>query len=79
MYSHQELVKIYINIYKDIHGIKPTWLDFDKMSIEDLQDDLNLLDAELRYHNDPIPTHDKDVVPVNNITSAFTQATSHHA
>ena len=65
----QELIEIYHNIYKDIHGVRPRHINFDSMSIADLQDDLNLLDAQQRYHNEPVPTQWNDHEPVSELTS----------
>ena len=37
----------YVNAYKDIHGIRPNWIDFDSMPTALIEEDLcRLLDAE---------------------------------
>lgn len=36
-------VENYINIYKDINGIKPRWMDFDSMSLAEVEERIALL------------------------------------
>lgn len=40
---HQELVNLYWDMYKDVHGIRPRWMKLDEMSIEELEGELLIL------------------------------------
>ena len=40
------LTSTYWDYYKELHGFRPRWMDFSKMSIEDVQAELDALDAE---------------------------------
>lgn len=35
-FEHAMAVEHYYNMYKDIYGIKPRWMDFDSMTAEDI-------------------------------------------
>ena len=43
----EELSSIHYDLYKDVHGIRPRWIDYDAMSEEELEALLNHLQMEL--------------------------------
>ena len=40
------LSSTYSDYYKDLHGIRPRWMDFSKMSVEEIQAEIEKLDKE---------------------------------
>ncbi len=46
-YKHYMVKESYIELYKSIHGIKPTWLDFNKMTIEEMNSEMDSWSAML--------------------------------
>ena len=45
--SHKEqLASIHYDLYKDVHGIRPRWIDYNVMSEEDLEKELDRLKDE---------------------------------
>lgn len=40
-YEKHCIIGTYIDVYKEIHGIKPRWMNFDNMSFQDISDDLD--------------------------------------
>lgn len=45
--SHrQELADLYWDMYKEIHNIRPRWMNLDAMSIEELEAELDVLTRE---------------------------------
>ena len=45
-YERQSLVDSHYDMYKDVHGISPRWMDYKSMSVEDLRSALDELSAE---------------------------------
>ena len=41
-----QLAQIYSDVYKDKHGIRPRWMNFDSMSVEELKEALKRLEEE---------------------------------
>lgn len=46
-----ELAATYYDFYKEVHGIRPRWMNFDAMTVEELEADLKRLqeDADIMY------------------------------
>lgn len=42
----EELAQIYSDVYKDKHGIRPRWMDFSQMSVEELRKELERMSDE---------------------------------
>ena len=40
-YEHYMLGETIINVYKDVHGMKPRWVNFDDMTMLEMEDMLN--------------------------------------
>lgn len=42
----EQLSSIHYDLYKDVHGIRPRWMDYDAMSEEELEKELDRLQEE---------------------------------
>ncbi len=40
-YKHYMTVESYIEMFKSVHGIKPTWMDFSKITIEEMDSEMD--------------------------------------
>lgn len=49
-YEHSSAVGIYMDVYKDVHGVKPRWMNFNQMTTEEIYQELDNLtkQAELQ-------------------------------
>jgi hypothetical protein len=45
---HQNLAAMHYDLYKDVHGIRPRWVNYDALSIEQLETDIKRLIVELK-------------------------------
>ena len=45
-YEHHMAAMSLYDYYKDVHGIRPRWMNFDEMSIEDIEAEFRALDRE---------------------------------
>ena len=46
-YERDDLIASYIDIYKDANGIKPRWINFDSMTNEELERDIDMMCEEI--------------------------------
>lgn len=40
-YRHYMTVESYIEMFKAVHGIKPRWMDFSKITVEEMESEMN--------------------------------------
>lgn len=48
-YNHHNAAATHYDFYKEVHGIRPHWYDYSKMTVEQIEDEIQLLVKHQEY------------------------------
>jgi len=49
MSEHEQLSAIHYDMYKDAHGIRPRWIEYDTLTVSELRQSIEQLESEISF------------------------------
>lgn len=62
MSEHEQLSCNHYELYKDVNGIRPRHIDYDKLTVEEIKADIDRLVAQLRINEDEDAAREAEAV-----------------